>query len=224
MGFTSGPIEPGSAITAAPSYRPPLELVLRKPEPRTVKVEGPDGGPVAGAIVSPRVVSVAGAGRDRRIPSALATPLAVTTGADGKADTRLSGGRRSIGRRASRGRVDRQPGLPVDRTARPRRPGRDNHNSPQADEPAGRPCPEPCGGTGRGPNGRGLVQGRQPAAARIQSASRTGRSARRLMARSRRPTTSWSGRRIASWSVRRGRSRSCRAGSRSASSLGSCCR
>ena len=37
---------PGSAITAVPCRRQPLVLVLRKPEPRIVKIEGPGGGPV----------------------------------------------------------------------------------------------------------------------------------------------------------------------------------
>ena len=34
---------PGSAITAAPSYQPPLDLVLRKPQPRTVRVASSAG-------------------------------------------------------------------------------------------------------------------------------------------------------------------------------------
>ncbi len=76
---------PGSAITAAPSYLPPLDLVLRKSEPRVVTVEGPDGQPVAGAIVSPRVIFVAGGNAIADMPGSLAMPLAVTTGPDGKA-------------------------------------------------------------------------------------------------------------------------------------------
>jgi hypothetical protein len=77
--------QPGSAITAALSYLPPLELTLRKPEQKTVKVEGPDGGPVAGAIVSPRVVYIGPRELVANVPGALGPPLAVTTGADGKA-------------------------------------------------------------------------------------------------------------------------------------------
>jgi hypothetical protein len=76
---------PGSAVTAAPSYLPPLDLVLQKPAPRFIKVEGSDGRPVVGAIVSPRVVSVAGGNEIAEIPDSLATALAVTTGADGNA-------------------------------------------------------------------------------------------------------------------------------------------
>jgi len=75
---------PGSAITAVPSYRPPLDLVLRKPQPRTVKVEGPDGQPVAGALVSPRVVYVANE-EAADMPDTLAASLVVTTKPDGKA-------------------------------------------------------------------------------------------------------------------------------------------
>jgi hypothetical protein len=76
---------PGSAITALPSYLPPLNLVLRKPEPRTVKVEGPDGRPVTGAILSPRVIVVAGGNAIAEVPGALAMPLVVTTKLDGEA-------------------------------------------------------------------------------------------------------------------------------------------
>jgi hypothetical protein len=76
----------GSAITAVPCRRQPLALVLRKPEPRIVKIVGPDDQPVAGALISPRVIRVvsatAGAGD---VPDALAAPGAVTTGSDGTA-------------------------------------------------------------------------------------------------------------------------------------------
>jgi len=83
----------GSAITAVPSYLPPLNLVLRKPEPRTIKIEGPDGRPVAGALVSPRVIFVAGEDPIAEVPGALAMPLVVTTGPDGTATLNyLAGG------------------------------------------------------------------------------------------------------------------------------------
>jgi hypothetical protein len=74
----------GSAITTAPSYHQPLALVMRKPVPRTVKIEGPDGQPVVGAKVYPRVVSVAGAGAGD-VPDTLAAARTVTTGSDGRA-------------------------------------------------------------------------------------------------------------------------------------------
>jgi len=75
----------GTAITAALVDRSSAALVLRKPEPRTVKIEGPDGQPVAGASVSPRVVSFAAGGPNTDVPDTLAAPRAVTTGPDGRA-------------------------------------------------------------------------------------------------------------------------------------------
>ena len=49
--------QPGRAVTAVSvpgEVAKPLEFVLWKAEPRTVKVEGPDGKPVAGALVEAR--------------------------------------------------------------------------------------------------------------------------------------------------------------------------
>ncbi len=62
---------PGSAIASVPIYLPPFDLVLRKPQPKTVKVEGPDGRPVAGAIVSPRVILDASVARIADMPATL---------------------------------------------------------------------------------------------------------------------------------------------------------
>jgi len=74
----------GSAITAMPSDRQPLTLVLRKPEPKTVKIEGPDGQPVAGVRVSPHVIFLAD-GEVTILPDTLAASRTVTTGSDGRA-------------------------------------------------------------------------------------------------------------------------------------------
>ena len=63
----------------------PPQIVLWKPEPRTVKVEGPDGKPVVGARVEPRSIGFPGGPAFARIPASLASPLAVTTGPDGTA-------------------------------------------------------------------------------------------------------------------------------------------
>ncbi len=63
----------------------PPQIVLWKPEPRTVKVEGPDGKPVVGARVEPRSISFPGGPAFGRIPASLASRLAVTTGPDGTA-------------------------------------------------------------------------------------------------------------------------------------------
>ena len=76
---------PGSAITAAPGYQPLAALVTRLPERRTLKIEGPDGQPVAGALVSPRVISFDASSSAVDMPDTLAAPRAVTTGPDGTA-------------------------------------------------------------------------------------------------------------------------------------------
>jgi Carboxypeptidase regulatory-like domain len=77
---------PGLGISAV-RYRQeqPHRLALQKAEPRTVKVEGPDGQPVAGTRVCPRVIFTASGGEDADMPATLAEPLAVTTGPNGKA-------------------------------------------------------------------------------------------------------------------------------------------
>ena len=75
---------PGMAITALAYMRPPYRLVLEKPKPRTVKVEGPDGQPIAGARLALRLVRVFG-GANAEVPASLADPLATSTGLDGKA-------------------------------------------------------------------------------------------------------------------------------------------
>ena len=75
--------QPGLAVAAAPFFRRPDPYALRKPEPRTIRVEGPDGRPIAGARVAPRVLYVSGTVAD--VPESLADPLAVMTGADGLA-------------------------------------------------------------------------------------------------------------------------------------------
>ncbi len=76
---------PGLAFAAEPGFRElPQALVLHKTMPRTVKIEGPDGRPVARARVSPRGVSFADGRNLPDIPASLAEPRTVTTGPDGK--------------------------------------------------------------------------------------------------------------------------------------------
>ncbi len=75
---------PDLAITAHPFISRPRRLVLEKPAPRTVLMEGSDGKPMAGARIVPRVLSIFGKG-PAEVPSSLAQPLAATTGPDGKA-------------------------------------------------------------------------------------------------------------------------------------------
>ena len=77
---------PGSAITAVTELPAAPALVLRKPEPRTVKIEGPDGQPVAGARISACGSSSSPpASSSTKCPTRWPRPLAVTTGPDGKA-------------------------------------------------------------------------------------------------------------------------------------------
>ena len=73
----------GSATASVRWYQPP-PLVLRKPEPKTIKIEGPDGRPVAGARISPRVIWFA-TDELTIVPDSLAVPRTITTGSDGKA-------------------------------------------------------------------------------------------------------------------------------------------
>ncbi len=77
---------PGSAIVGATEFRPSARaLVLRTPSPKTIKLEGPDGRPLAGALVSPRVVSANAMSFVAELPDRLSMPLAVMTGPEGTA-------------------------------------------------------------------------------------------------------------------------------------------
>ena len=77
---------PGSAIVAQTEFRPSAPaLVLRTPAPKTIKLEGPDGQPLFGALVSPRVVSGNGMSFLAELPDTLSMPLAVMTGPEGTA-------------------------------------------------------------------------------------------------------------------------------------------
>ena len=75
---------PGWAVTAASSYRLPPALVLRRPEPRAVRIEGADRKPVAGVLLSVQTLCVSG-NAIPGIPDSLRARLSVTTGADGTA-------------------------------------------------------------------------------------------------------------------------------------------
>ncbi len=57
---------------------------MQKPEPRTIRIEGPDGQPIAGARITPRIFDVF-SGATAEIPESMAAPLAVITGPDGRA-------------------------------------------------------------------------------------------------------------------------------------------
>jgi hypothetical protein len=71
----------------------PHEIVLRNHEPRSVRVVGPDGKPVAGARVVARLISFSGGTGSADMPGSLASPLAVTTVRDGTATVAFLRGR-----------------------------------------------------------------------------------------------------------------------------------
>ena len=73
---------PGRALAAKAFFERPHRLVLTDPRPRTVKVEGPDGQPVAGARVVLRMF-YAFSGALAEVPVSLADSLATTTAPDG---------------------------------------------------------------------------------------------------------------------------------------------
>ena len=75
---------PGSAITAKSYFPKPYRLVMRQPEPRTIRVEGQNGQPIAGARITPLIMNVF-SGATAEIPESMAAPLAVITGQDGRA-------------------------------------------------------------------------------------------------------------------------------------------
>ena len=84
MASISWPIGPGRPSRRNRIIPRPYRLVLRKPEPRTIQIEGPDGQPIAGARIAPLIVHVFN-GDTAEIPESMADPLAVTTGPDGRA-------------------------------------------------------------------------------------------------------------------------------------------
>ncbi len=88
---------PGSAIAFTSSNTPSFDLALRKPQPKVVKLESPDGRPVPGARLSPLILNVDGRGGRDEVPEALATRLSITTGPDGTATLDyLTGGDRLV--------------------------------------------------------------------------------------------------------------------------------
>ncbi len=78
--------KPGQSV-AAVQYRigKPHQLVMRKHESRSVRVEGPDGKAIAGARVEARLIFISGGTGNADMPGSLASPLAVNTGQNGTA-------------------------------------------------------------------------------------------------------------------------------------------
>ena len=113
---------PGLAIGAV-QYSPskPHQIALRKSEPCTVMVEGPDGKPVTGARVEPRLIFFTGGTGGAEIPASLGPPLAVTTGPDGTATLGYLRGRDLlVAARVTAGAIGEQD-VPVTEETRPGR-------------------------------------------------------------------------------------------------------
>ena len=213
---------PGSAVTAVPSYTPPLDLVLRKPQPRTVKLEGLDGRPVTEAIVSPRLIFVAENNETAEMPGTLAMPLSITTGPDGQAALDyLAGGDKLVALRLTAESIGTQdlqflevPSRDAQAAAITIRLKPTGNLAGHVRNSAGKPVAGQTvevwskGGNRLPPNPVGFKNG--PCAP-----PQMGRSGRR--------TTCLSDRNIGWRCVRRASSRSCRNGSRLLGSHGSCC-
>jgi hypothetical protein len=76
---------PGSGLAAAAGYRPAPAIAVTNSEPRTIKIEGPNGQPIAGARICPRVVLLASRDVPDDVPDSLAELKAVSSGPDGTA-------------------------------------------------------------------------------------------------------------------------------------------
>jgi Carboxypeptidase regulatory-like domain len=93
-------------------------IVLRKPEPRSLRIDGPDGKSVAGARVEARRIFFSGANDSVDIPGSLAAPLAITTGPDGTATFAFLRGRdRLFGARVAADAIGEQD-VPVSEETR----------------------------------------------------------------------------------------------------------
>jgi hypothetical protein len=76
----------GFAITCRRDLRDqPIAFVLQRSVPRVIKIERPDGQPVAGARVRPRVIIFTAENFPVEVPDTLGEARAVTTGPDGTA-------------------------------------------------------------------------------------------------------------------------------------------
>ncbi len=73
---------PGHALAARSLIQGGRHFALEKPKPRSIKVEGPDGRPIARARVAPRLIYAQDSGT-AEVPPSLSEPLAATTAGDG---------------------------------------------------------------------------------------------------------------------------------------------
>ena len=92
---------PGMTITGSSIFRAPDHYVLRKPEPRTVRVEGPDGRPIAGVRIVPRVLDFFNSAT-AEIPESMARTPGHHHGTGRPGDDQLLDGPGSARRRGSR--------------------------------------------------------------------------------------------------------------------------
>ncbi len=149
---------PGSAIALRAGNTPPFDLALRRSQPRTVKVEGPDGRPVLGAGISPQVRSVAGPGGSDDVPEAIAKALAVTAGPDGQATLNyLAGGDQLVAVRLTAPSIGTQDLQVLENPCRNNQGASITIHLKPVRRLAGRPGPEPGRAAGRGPGRRDLV-------------------------------------------------------------------
>ena len=153
----------GLALAAEPIVEnTPWTIVLHKPAPKMIRIEGPDGRGVAGARISPQVVSFPDRGSLPAVVPRFAGRVAGGHDEAGRQrDCRLSGSRAPVDGRACDDGLDRHARPPARRSSRPRGPGARVHDPAQSHEPAGWPCSSPQRRAGRRPNGRDLVPGRQ---------------------------------------------------------------
>jgi hypothetical protein len=115
---------PGSALAAAPAYQSAPTIALSKSEPRTIKIEAPDGQPIAAARVAPRVVLLASRNIPDDVPDSLAESQTVTTGSDGTATLNyLTPGDRLVAARVTAESIGTQDFQLV------KRPGRDGQGA-----------------------------------------------------------------------------------------------
>ncbi len=114
---------PGWAIGTLPGFRLNTPLLLSKRAPRLIEIKGPAGQPVAGALVAPRVVSLAffaGGNTTARVPDSLAARLTVTTGPDGTAMLNdLPAGYRLVAVRVTAESIGTQDFVVTEQTAGP---------------------------------------------------------------------------------------------------------
>jgi hypothetical protein len=98
-----------AAVRLANEFPKPPQIILLKSVPRTVKVEGPDGKPIAGARIEPRFISFSGETSRPPVPVSLASALAATTGPDGTATVAYLARRdRLVGARVTAGVIGQQ--------------------------------------------------------------------------------------------------------------------